>query len=790
MIKFCKIFAWIFIFVLMLGSCSIRQSNNENSLPNASDVGQPQDIASAILFEEKPIASANNTFIVLDASSNSYGLMDEKGDEILPCQYGKLKYLPINRYEPKTYLAVKDKGSFGVYDLDGNKIIEPEYDDIEGAEYADCFLVEQHGKYGVIDLSGNVVLPVLYNAVDCSAQQMLAGCMGTGKVGSVVLQKYGSENESITFTTEGSYGITFSNWGSAITVWTESSGGGFFGDGAGYSHRYDLEGNELRLAQGNTDRSTFNNYFFYINGSTLSIIEGATGNTVISTNIGAERLALGKTDLQVDQATGEMNGVISIYAFAEDYQSAEEIFYLVQLGNAPALNYYDTLTSYGETIYADLGPFYNGVAYEISNEAQLNLLAIDGTRTELNVPFSYTEYSIGSGSVHLSGIETKSELLEGCAIMENNGYIYVINQKGETILSDSGYVSMEHTASSNGLCVLTTADGLEQVIDTYGNEIIPLGNQFESVWLTDVDGNEMYDYSCLHDLTIDQYYFVLNKYSRVMEPIDSIPKEMINQLYSGNGWGFVDADNQVLYVVIPDEANYKLYAAAELSSQITTAEITPNTSFEPEVFASSTDTQQGEQSEEQWEEDTAWTFRYLFGLSPQMIIVCIGIVAIILLIVIIIILTARSRKRKRRRLVPPQPVSRQKDDTPVLFNQLDQTELLWEDNVDQTNSDSEAPAMTLVLTDLSDPSRKYGAPVRGIIPIGRDISVCRIVINYDPSVARHQCDVFLEDGKLMLRNRSHSNITQVDGQRVEDKCPLQSGSILKMGRVQMRVEIM
>ena len=42
---------------------------------------------------------------------------------------------------------------------------------------------------------------------------------------------------------------------------------------------------------------------------------------------------------------------------------------------------------------------------------------------------------------------------------------------------------------------------------------------------------------------------------------------------------------------------------------------------------------------------------------------------------------------------------------------------------------------------------------------------------------------------LMLRNRSHSNITQVDGQRVEDKCPLQSGSILKMGRVQMRVEM-
>lgn len=173
------------------------------------------------------------------------------------------------------------------------------------------------------------------------------------------------------------------------------------------------------------------------------------------------------------------------------------------------------------------------------------------------------------------------------------------------------------------------------------------------------------------------------------------------------------------------------------------------------------------------------SFAFLLDRSPWMILICAGIV--LLIVILLIVIAAVSHRSGKKQDVPtPQP-----QQAPSA-GQMEETELLWDDSRSQSQ---EGPSLMLILTDVSNPTRRFGAPVRGTIAIGRDISVCRIVLGYDSSVARHQCDVFMENGTLMLQNRSHSNITQVDGQRVEDRCPLRSGSILKMGRVQMRVEV-
>lgn len=175
---------------------------------------------------------------------------------------------------------------------------------------------------------------------------------------------------------------------------------------------------------------------------------------------------------------------------------------------------------------------------------------------------------------------------------------------------------------------------------------------------------------------------------------------------------------------------------------------------------------------------------FLDGISPWMIIIC-GIIAVLAILLVIIIISAVHHARKGKKTQPlPHPVSPVTPQPPV-SPLSDKTELVGEDDYPNQSG----PAPMLILTDLSNPSKRFGAPVRGTIAIGRDISVCRIAVNYDPSVARHQCDVFMENGELMIQNRSNSNITQVDGQRVEGKCPLRSGSVLKMGRVQMQVEV-
>ena len=46
-----------------------------------------------------------------------------------------------------------------------------------------------------------------------------------------------------------------------------------------------------------------------------------------------------------------------------------------------------------------------------------------------------------------------------------------------------------------------------------------------------------------------------------------------------------------------------------------------------------------------------------------------------------------------------------------------------------------------------------------------------------------------EGSQLYLRNHSQSNGTLLNGCQVVDKVPLSSGSIIKMGRVEMRVEL-
>ena len=149
--------------------------------------------------------------------------------------------------------------------------------------------------------------------------------------------------------------------------------------------------------------------------------------------------------------------------------------------------------------------------------------------------------------------------------------------------------------------------------------------------------------------------------------------------------------------------------------------------------------------------------------------------------------TALVLLRRRRKKEAFSPVPGGAGGVP---QQLEETRLLREEGETQAVWEEEQPdGASIVLTDLSDPAQKYGAPVRGRLAIGRDPSVCRIVVDYDPTVARHQCDVFMENGQLTLQNRSHSNITRVDGQKVEDKCLLRNGCVIKMGRVQMRLEI-
>ena len=101
----------------------------------------------------------------------------------------------------------------------------------------------------------------------------------------------------------------------------------------------------------------------------------------------------------------------------------------------------------------------------------------------------------------------------------------------------------------------------------------------------------------------------------------------------------------------------------------------------------------------------------------------------------------------------------------------------------------DAAPLTVTLTDLADPAHTVTFPLDGTVSLGRDPGLCRIVLDYDPSISRHQCDLCLRGGDVVLVNQSSSNGTKVNGEKITTECPLTDGSIIKMGNAQLRLTI-
>jgi len=96
--------------------------------------------------------------------------------------------------------------------------------------------------------------------------------------------------------------------------------------------------------------------------------------------------------------------------------------------------------------------------------------------------------------------------------------------------------------------------------------------------------------------------------------------------------------------------------------------------------------------------------------------------------------------------------------------------------------------LTLCLTDRADPNRHFETPLRERVSIGRS-SANQIVLNYDKSVSGAHCEVFISGSTFKVRDLGSRNGTCVDGMQVGDMAEISSGSVLKLGRVELVVEI-
>ena len=98
-------------------------------------------------------------------------VLNEKGEEIFT-QYEDIQPLRLKNvisdlmYE-KTTLKYSKNGKYGIIDIEGKKITNPIYEDIDTLQFKEGeLLVKKDGKYGVINIKGTTIVKTQYDGIE------------------------------------------------------------------------------------------------------------------------------------------------------------------------------------------------------------------------------------------------------------------------------------------------------------------------------------------------------------------------------------------------------------------------------------------------------------------------------------------------------------------------------------------------------------------------------------------------------------------------------------------------
>lgn len=172
------------------------------------------------------------------------------------------------------------------------------------------------------------------------------------------------------------------------------------------------------------------------------------------------------------------------------------------------------------------------------------------------------------------------------------------------------------------------------------------------------------------------------------------------------------------------------------------------------------------------------------GAGPVSMTTVAGIALLAAAVLVLVLRTLRKGKGGRQ----DKRKSKAPEAAPPGFDSENTVFAGSEDGATILAAEEQASAGYIVLTDTAAPEHQFVMPAATRIVIGRDPQICNVVIDYDGSVARHQCDILTNGQLVLIMNFSATNITQVNGQPVTQECALYTGSILTMGRVQMQVD--
>lgn len=166
---------------------------------------------------------------------------------------------------------------------------------------------------------------------------------------------------------------------------------------------------------------------------------------------------------------------------------------------------------------------------------------------------------------------------------------------------------------------------------------------------------------------------------------------------------------------------------------------------------------------------------------PLLLIVLIAVLAVVVIGAVVFLLIRRKKKNERI-----QTVNEHDLDFRDAALELDLSDDIGDgDTMPLIGNDRR---LILSLTDRSDPNRHFETPLRSAVSIGRN-PANQIVLDYERSVSGRHCEIFVAGNLFKVRDLGSKNGTYVDGIQIGDVAEISSGSILKLGRLELIVDI-
>lgn len=169
------------------------------------------------------------------------------------------------------------------------------------------------------------------------------------------------------------------------------------------------------------------------------------------------------------------------------------------------------------------------------------------------------------------------------------------------------------------------------------------------------------------------------------------------------------------------------------------------------------------------------TVRGIVEKYPFMLAVAM---AAVILVIIVIVLIAVSGKKKKEKSAGKADASKTGTSAGGRYGD---TEILGGSTPEGTGG-----KLCVKIRDVNHPEQVWDLSLSNTITVGR-VTECQICVA-DESMSRQQCLIYLVENIPTIENKSKSNITQLNGEKLNVPRPLKAGDKIKCGRVTLLVD--